>query len=414
MNSKIPEEWKIVKLGDIAELYRNSIIPSKTDTKPYIGLEHIEEDKLCLISVGKSSDVISNKYEFKKGQILFGKLRPYFRKVILADFDGICSTDIFVIKPKKDIDNKFLFYLMASMEIVDAATRGSTGTKMPRASWDFLEGLDILIPLQKSEQQKIGAILNSFDEKIKINKQLNQTLEAIAQALFKHWFIDFEFPNEEGKPYKSSGGEMVYNNELGIIIPKGWEVGIFSDIVEYKKDSLKPGPHLSNRKYVPIELIPMKKIGLDQYKDFNEARTSLIAFEKDDILFGAMRPYFHRVNIAPFSGITRTTVFVLRPKEKYYIGFALLYLNLESSVEYANAHSIGSTIPYAVWNNSLEIMPTIIPPKSILIKFNDLIYPLISKIRDTLFENTCLLQIRDLLLPRLMSGKIRISLEGNS
>ena len=127
-----------------------------------------------------------------------------------------------------------------------------------------------------------------------------------------------------------------------------------------------------------------------------------------------MRPYFHRVNIAPFSGITRTTVFVLRPKEKYYIGFALLYLNLESSVEYANAHSIGSTIPYAVWNNSLEIMPTIIPPKSILIKFNDLIYPLISKIRDTLFENTCLLQIRDLLLPRLMSGKIRISLEGNS
>ncbi|MHA1649508.1 MAG: restriction endonuclease subunit S [Candidatus Helarchaeota archaeon] len=239
MNSEVPEGWTIVKLGDIAELYRNSFIPSKTDTRPYIGLEHIEKENLCLIKIGKSSDTISNKYEFNKGQILFGKLRPYFRKVILADFDGVCSTDIFVIKSKENIDNKFLFYLMASKKMIDAATRGSTGTKMPRVSWDFLDQLDVLIPLQKSEQTKIGEILNSFDEKIKINKQINQTLEAIAQAIFKHWFIDFEFPNEEGKPYKSSGGEMI-DTELGEI-PEGWDITFLTDEFNLVMGQSPPG-----------------------------------------------------------------------------------------------------------------------------------------------------------------------------
>lgn len=243
---------------------------------------------------------------------------------------------------------------------------------------------------------------------------MNQTLEGIAQNLFKHWFIDFEFPNEEGEPYKSGGGDMVYSEDFKKEIPIGWKVGKLGDLIENIKNPLKPGEELRNRKYVPINILPMNKLGLDTYLPYSEAKSSLIAFEKDDILLGAMRVYFHRVNLSPFSGVTRTTVFILRPKNKEYLAFSILLLNQDSSIDYANAYSKGTTMPYAVWNNSLSDMTIIIPNKDILIKFNKLIYPLLQKIRDTIFEQVILSQIRDLFLPKLLSGKIRVPVEGNA
>jgi type I restriction enzyme S subunit len=137
----------------------------------------------------------------------------------------------------------------------------------------------------------------------------------------------------------------------------------------------------------------------------------LIAFEKDDILFGAMRPYFHRVHIAPLPGITRTTVFVLRARKDEYRAYALFYLYQNSSIDYANAHSIGSTIPYAIWKNGLETMPALIPDEEQISEFNNLVYPLIAEIRDSVFERRNLSKIRDLLLPKLVSGKIRVPVE---
>ena len=119
--------WRKLKLGDIAKL-------SKTTWKvgdelmPYIGLEHIEESKLRLNSIGSSENVASNKFRFQAGDTLFGKLRPYFRKVIKPNFDGVCSTDIWVLNPQKGIDKDFLFYFFANQELVDISYSASSGT----------------------------------------------------------------------------------------------------------------------------------------------------------------------------------------------------------------------------------------------------------------------------------------------
>ena len=404
---KIPEYWENKRIGDVCQLVKEQFIPTKEDIRNYVGLEHIEQGTLHLADIGKSSEVDSNKLIFKKGQVLFGKLRPYFRKVYRPNFDGVCSTDIYVINAKKGYDNGFLFYFFANKDIIDEATNSSEGTRMPRASWNYLSGLERFFP-PLPEQRAIAKILSDLDAKIELNRQTNATLEKMSEALFKQWFVDFEFPNEQGKPYKSSGGKMV-ESEMGEI-PEGWEIGKLGDLVNNIKNPLKAGENLKGRIYTPIDKLSMRKIGLETYLSHTEAQSSLIAFEKDDILVGAMRIYFHRVNLAPSSGITRTTTFVLRPKKKEFLSYSLFQLNLDSTISYANAHSKGSTMPYAVWDGSLSNMKILMPSEEILIGFNKTIYPLLERMRDTIFEQQNLISIRDSLLPKLMSGQIRITM----
>ena len=184
----LPKGWREVRLGDVAEL--SKISWKVCDEQfPYIGLEHIGEDKLRLNSIGNSSSVASNKYRFNAGDTLFGKLRPYFRKVLLAKFDGICSTDIWVVKPKGKTDNVFLFYFFANPSLVNISYSSSSGTRMPRADWNFLsETLWDLPPLP--EQKAIAEVLSSLDDKIDLLHRQNKTLEDMAQTLFRKWFID--------------------------------------------------------------------------------------------------------------------------------------------------------------------------------------------------------------------------------
>lgn len=124
----IPEEWEVKELGEACQLVKKQYIPSKSDVRAYIGLEHIEQQNLKLIGIGSTEDIDSNKFEFKAGQILFGKLRPYFRKVYRPKFDGVCSTDIWVIDSKGQFDNGFLFYFLADQRIINEANKSSVLT----------------------------------------------------------------------------------------------------------------------------------------------------------------------------------------------------------------------------------------------------------------------------------------------
>ena len=217
-----------MKLEQIAELVTDKWNPG--DSKEYyIGLEHIEGGIGKLSGVGSTEDIQSNKTHFKKDDILFGKLRPYFRKVVHVNFSGVCSTDIWVVRAKEGVDQKFLYYLMYSQEFVDLSMKASSGTRMPRANWKFLSQTEWHLP-PLSKQKEIAHMLSVFDEKIEVLRKENQALEELAQIIYKRWFVDFNFPDEQGNPYREKGGEMV-ESELGVI-PKGWRVGKLGEFAE--------------------------------------------------------------------------------------------------------------------------------------------------------------------------------------
>ena len=134
MTTQTKITWRKMKLGEIAQNIRVSYSPTSTEKKPYIGLEHIEQQTLQLSGIGRSDETQSAKKAFKAGDILFGTLRPYFRKVVRPKFDGVCSTDIAVIRPTTKGDGDFLKYFIANKDFIDHASNISGGTRMPRAN----------------------------------------------------------------------------------------------------------------------------------------------------------------------------------------------------------------------------------------------------------------------------------------
>ncbi|WP_193090688.1 restriction endonuclease subunit S [Advenella sp. FME57] len=266
-------------------------------------------------------------------------------------------------------------------------------------------------------QSQIVDVLNPFDDYIRLLRETNKTLESIAQTIFKSWFVDFDpvRAKMEGRQPEGMDEETAAlfpsqfeASKLGDL-PKNWKVGNFGEILILRSERIKSGTITDSLPYVPIESITAMNPFLENFKAGDEAKSSLVRFYKGDILFGAMRPYFHKVSIAPFDGVTRTTVFVLSPKVEVARAYALFLAFDDSTVKYATHHSEGSTIPYARWKGSFELMPVVVPPEKVLKKFDHLISAVIESAELNIKRIRGLENIRNLLLPKLIAGQLRIS-----
>ena len=418
----IPEDWEVKKIKDVCKQVRESFNPNENDIRPYLGLEHINEGSLTLNGVGSSSDVKSGKLVFHKGQILFGKLRPYFRKVYRPDFDGVCSTDIFVIDKKDENDNGFLFYFFANPFIVDIATQSSEGTRMPRASWSYLSDLEFAFPTLY-EQKAIGRFLSTLDQKISLNNQMNQTLEEIAQSTFRHWFVHYEFHDDNGQPYKSSGGEMV-DSELGEI-PKGWKVGKLGDLLKIQiGGDWGEDKEFHNSFRVTClrgtDIQKLKEAGYtSEAPDRWIKRNSLSKRELTncDVLLGAsgLGPigrslYFSEAIKNNYSSPIIYSNFCKRleaksPELAIYSEKLIEYIYKRGGIE---AFITGTSIPNLDTKGLLNL-EIVIPPEDLIKKYSNFIK--FKNYHQYNPENTLLSKIRDSLLPKLMSGKIRVPME---
>jgi type I restriction enzyme S subunit len=322
----------------------------------------------------------------------------------------VIDTAYYVV-PKRDLDMRWLYYAINHYKLGEI----DDGSPIPSTTRAAVYMLDLDVP-PIYEQQAIAHILGSLDDKIELNRRMSETLEAIARALFKSWFVDFDpvRAKAEGrepglpKPIADLFPDSFEDSELGEI-PKGWEVVALGDFVLQRVERCAASPETAARPYVPIDCISPKSLFLRESKPGEEAQSSLTKFYKGDILFGAMRPYFHKVCIAPFDGTTRTTAFVLYPRRADDFAFATLLLHHPDTIDFATRHSTGSTIPYAVWMGSLDTMPVIAPPIELRKAFNHLVRPILARIPEPYFENRTLAALRDTLLPNLISGELRIS-----
>ena len=306
-----------------------------------------------------------------------------------------------MFKPDINIINeRYLYYLVISPDFQGLAKQTKTGSAQPFLSLGHLRSHRITYNEALNEQRKIAAILSAYDDLIENNLRRIKILEEMAQNLYREWFVKFRFPGHQHARFIDS--------PLGRI-PKGWEVKRLDQVVIFQNNGTEAGEHLRERVYLPIDCIPRKSLAISETNSWTEAQSSLHLFDEGDILFGAMRPYFHKVIVAPFKGVTRKTCFVFKSAFPEYHAFAALTLFQESTVSFANAHSKGATIPYAVWPHSMDGMPVVVPSIEKARKFEDAIGPMIDRIGNMFFQNTALRRTRDLLLPRLISGEVDVS-----
>jgi type I restriction enzyme S subunit len=315
------------------------------------------------------------------------------------------------------VDPLFLFYFFRSpigrYELLkNSSTVGTPGIGQPLAS---LRSIEVPLP-PIGEQRRIAGTLGQLDDKIELNLQITETIESIARAQFKSWFVDFDpvrakaEGRDPGLPRYLADlfPDSFEKSDLGDI-PKGWESGQLANVLEQRVERCPASAETAARPYVPIDCISSKSLSLTQSKPGEEAQSSLTRFYQGDLLFGAMRPYFHKICIAPFDGTTRTTVFVLVPRAKEDFAFATLLLHRPETIDYATRHSTGSTIPYAVWSGSLEEMQVTIPHFAVRKAFNEIVSPILARIAQPYFQNKTLTALRDTLLPKLTSGELRIA-----
>jgi type I restriction enzyme S subunit len=210
-------EWKEYRLGEVC-IYNTERIPlNLLNEENYISTENMLPN-IGGVTISSNLPTSGNAVHFYNGDILISNIRPYFKKIWYANKEGGCSADVLCIRANKDIDKQYLYYLLSQQDFFDYVMAGAKGCKMPRGDKQHIMNWEISLPSLPT-QQKIANILSSLDDKIEVNRRINEQLEELAQALFKSWFVDFE-------PFKD--GEFV-ESELGMI-PKGWKVGELSEI----------------------------------------------------------------------------------------------------------------------------------------------------------------------------------------
>jgi len=407
----------MVTLSDCANLVREKVDPTTISEVPYIGLEHIGQGTLHLIEYGSSKDVGSTKTKFKKGDILFGKLRPYFRKVIKAPFDGVCSTDIWVVRAKEGYCQDYIFYWMADQTFINHSMAGSEGTKMPRAKWDHViqfERSYVSLPTQ----ERIADILGTLDDKIELNRQMNCTLEAMARAIFKSWFVDFDpvYAKMEGREYPLPSDVMdlfpdeLVESELGLI-PKGWKVGKIGDIAKRSKDGINPydNPDTKFHHYsIPAydsSLFPILEKG-----ELIRSRKYLV--KTGSILLSKLNPATPRVWLAIpglDNPICSTEFLVYLPKKGFSRIFLYGLFKSKHFLDILASYVTGTSKSHQrVKPNDIVNMQIVLPPKELLEFFNRVSNPGLERIICNTKQTQALLKIRDTLLQKLISGEIEL------
>ena len=319
-------------------------------------------------------------------------------KSIMTTKESFTNQQLNTIIPNQNIDPDFLYYSLSIRREQLLSLGSSSGVRTPILNKSAFSNLELLIP-SLTTQEKIASVLSAYDDLIENNEQRIKILEEMAQSIYREWFVNYRFPGHENV--------RMVDSELGEI-PEGWEVVPLNQLVKQVKIATKAGPHLSDKRYVPIDLIPRQSLTLTDYENWQNAKSSLFLFEKGDILFGAMRPYFHKVSVASFDGVTRSTCFVLRPADELLSSYVTLLLFQPETVDYASARTRGTTIPYAVWQSSLDSMMVIRPNVTCLNQFKVTITPILEKMQSYLPIMENLRQTRDLLLPKLISGELDV------
>lgn len=388
----LPECWQEVELLSVASVITDGAHSSpkpQTQGRFMCSVKDMTYNKFDFSNVKLISE---EDYQFlvkqgcapQKGDLLISKDGANCLDLLFLydqEEEIVLLSSIAIVRLKDTVCKEYVRYFLLSPDCQFIMRNNYvSGSAIPRVVLKDFKKVPIALP-PLPEQKAIASVLSSLDNKIDLLHRQNKTLEAMAETLFRQWFI------EEAK--------------------EDWEDGVLGDIASNVRVNATIESIESDEIYIGLEHIERRNVALSQHGFGSDVASNKSRFKKHDILFGKLRPYFHKVCITPFDGICSTDILVLRAKETVWTAFTLFAFFQDSVVEYANLASGGTRMPRADWG-SLSQYPIAIPPIGLVHQFNELVLPSIEKTHTNLEQIQTLENLRDTLLPKLMSGEVRV------
>lgn len=396
----IPKGWKMTTLGEVVDLAQGVAINAKTDFVlcgkeeglPLLKINNLLNETVDMYANPK---LVTKKAILNKEDVIFTRTGQV--GWVFTGKEGILHNNSFKVIPHENVYGKFLYWFLKQQSIFDYVQRVASGSAQPDLNHDAFKTITIELP-HISEQRAIAAVLSSLDDKIELLREQNKTLEATAQAIFKEWFVSFNFPNEEGKPYKASSGKMI-DSELGKI-PEGWRVGRLGDAIE-----------LHDSKRIPLASdVRAKRKGqypyygatsiMDYIDDYLFDGTYLLLAEDGSVMDNNGRPVLQYV-WGKFW--VSNHAHVIQGKN----GFSTEMLQV--LLKNANiAGIVNGAVQLKINQANLLSFEILIPTKGILRSFDSILQPIFQKIKNITSQIQNLSKLRDTLLPKLMKGEVRV------
>ena len=402
-----------MKIKDIVAFVPKSITPKAGKIYRLYSLPSFDDGRLYETLDGKN--IQSNKYIVPDKCILFNKLNVRFKRILRideSDTNKVCSTEYLpLVVNESKVDYQYCYYLLISDKITNYLCGQNTNTSgsHKRINPDNFLDINIILP-GLAEQKRIGKLLSDIDHKIELNRAINQNLEAMAKQLYNYWFVQFDFPNEEGKPYKSSGGKMVWNEKLKREIPFGWHCGNLFEIAVFTNG-------LACQKFRPkddeasLPVIKIREMHDGISADTEKVTPNIpesVKVYNGDVLFSWSASLEVMLWAYGLGGLNQHIFKVTSandfPKSFFY--FQLLdYVDVFKKMAEARKTTMGHITQDHLQQSAIAIPDN----KDIADRFEELISPIFNQIIKLHEEILNLTKQRDKLLPLLMSGQVSVN-----
>jgi len=440
----LPSKWHWSRIGDLVDQARGIcygiVQPGKHDPSgvPMVNSQDVNNGTVAARIDFRVTEKLHRRFKrstIRGGEILLTLVGANFGRVAIAPsrLAGYnCSRAVGILPVEES--SKYVMYCLQSPLTRHFLDNWANTTAQP--TFNLKDAANLPIPLPPLPEQKaIAHILGSLDDKIELNRRMNATIEGMAQALFKSWFVDFDpvidnalatgnpIPEElaeraevrrkalaDGTANREAAKQFPaafqFTEELGWI-PEGWEVKEFGSIAQNVRTPADPTTLPEDTPYVGLEHIDRQVFSLTRWGYAPDVDSQKSRFESSDFLFGKLRPYFHKVCQVQTGGICSTDILVIRPKENTYNGFVGCQIFEPEFVEYANLRSTGTRMPRASWKDMAKY-EIALPAPQLIETFNNLVQPTREKCKRTVEESLTLTNLRDTLLPKLISCELRI------
>lgn len=378
------------KLSDICSFRKGKVEVENLNAKNYISTENMLPNK-CGITEASSLPTVSLTQEYNSGDVLVSNIRPYFKKIWQAEYDGGCSNDVLVFVPKPNTDKDFLYYVLADDDFFTYSMATSKGTKMPRGDKTSIMQYEVpLIDLQV--QKKIASVLKALDEKIKLNNEINNNLEQQSMALYKSWFVDFEL---------NSG-----------VMPSDWKVSQLGSIAKISTEVFSPAKNPN----VEVEHYSIPAYDEKHYPIFetsNGIKSNKYRLTSNSVMISKLNPDTKRI-WRPYcisdNPICSTEFIVYEPIKPLNRDFIYSIIDSIGFSAFLCSHTTGSTNSRQRATPGITLTYDIVVPDEKTIQaFCSIVSPMYDTIENNIKENQKLAETRDKLLPKLMSGELDVS-----